>query len=115
MPHPPKVEAPAGLVVRARDRDDPSLDRIAAFSGGVFAFAITLPILAIRIPRIGSRPTDRAGGEPMPGVRTPSSPRSATPRHGESDSPTVIGSAGGKSATDPTQRRQSVVCSVCDK
>jgi uncharacterized membrane protein len=35
-------------------RDDPSLGRIGAFSDGVFAFAITLMILAIRIPH----PTD---------------------------------------------------------
>jgi len=34
--------------------DDPSLARIGAFSDGVFAFAISLLILAIRIPR----PTD---------------------------------------------------------
>ena len=36
------------------DRDDPSLGRIGAFSDGVFAFAITLLVLAIRIPH----PTD---------------------------------------------------------
>ena len=34
--------------------EDPSLARIGAFSDGVFAFAITLLILAIRIPH----PTD---------------------------------------------------------
>jgi len=38
----------------AMDRDDPSLGRIGAFSDGVFAFAITLLVLAIRIPH----PTD---------------------------------------------------------
>jgi uncharacterized membrane protein len=32
------------------ERDDPSLGRIGAFSDGVFAFAITLLVLAIRIP-----------------------------------------------------------------
>lgn len=36
------------------ERDDPSLGRIGAFSDGVFAFAITLLVLAIRIPH----PTD---------------------------------------------------------
>jgi uncharacterized membrane protein len=44
----------AGRSLRAPDRDDPSLARIGAFSDGVFAFAITLLILAIRIPH----PTD---------------------------------------------------------
>src|SRR4029077_12902875 len=39
--------------------DDPSLARIGAFSDGVFAFAITLLILAIRIPH----PTDGDAGE----------------------------------------------------
>jgi uncharacterized membrane protein len=38
----------------ARHGEDPSLARIGAFSDGVFAFAITLLVLAIRIPR----PTD---------------------------------------------------------
>jgi len=39
--------------VRAREREDPSLARLGAFSDGVFAFAITLLILAIRIPHPG--------------------------------------------------------------
>jgi uncharacterized membrane protein len=38
----------------AQRADDPSLDRIGAFSDGVFAFAITLLVLTIRIPH----PTD---------------------------------------------------------
>jgi uncharacterized membrane protein len=38
----------------ALEKDDPSLGRIGAFSDGVFAFAITLMVLAIRIPH----PTD---------------------------------------------------------
>jgi uncharacterized membrane protein len=42
----------------AHDARDPSLDRIAGFSDAVFAFAITLLILAIRIPH----PTDEDAG-----------------------------------------------------
>ena len=38
----------------AERNEDPTLARIGAFSDGVFAFAITLLILAIRIPH----PTD---------------------------------------------------------
>ena len=38
---------------RAREREDPSLARLGAFSDGVFAFAITLLILTIRIPHPG--------------------------------------------------------------
>jgi uncharacterized membrane protein len=38
----------------ALEREDPSLGRIGAFSDGVFAFAITLLVLAVRIPH----PTD---------------------------------------------------------
>src|SRR5260221_5124110 len=40
--------------IGAHQSADPSLDRIGAFSDGVFAFAITLLVLAIRIPH----PTD---------------------------------------------------------
>jgi TMEM175 potassium channel family protein len=40
--------------MRSGHADDPSLARIGAFSDGVFAIAITLLVLAIRIPR----PTD---------------------------------------------------------
>ena len=40
--------------IGAEHSDDPSLARIGAFSDGVFAFAITLLVLAIRIPH----PTD---------------------------------------------------------
>jgi len=43
----------------SRGTDDPSLTRIGAFSDGVFAFAITLLILAIRIPH----PTDADANE----------------------------------------------------
>ena len=43
----------------ALDKDDPSLGRIGAFSDGVFAFAITLMVLSIRIPR----PTDADAGQ----------------------------------------------------
>jgi len=39
--------------------DDPSLARIEAFSDGVFAFAITLLILAIRIPHPGDADADK--------------------------------------------------------
>src|SRR5277367_2562541 len=42
----------------AQDNDDPTLARIAAFSDGVFAFAITLLIMTIRIPQ----PTDADAG-----------------------------------------------------
>lgn len=52
-PQPRRVRR-GGRSLRAQDRDDPSLARIGAFSDGVFAFAITLLILAIRIPH----PTD---------------------------------------------------------
>ena len=38
--------------------EDPSLNRVGAFSDGVFAFAITLLILSIRVPR----PTDADAG-----------------------------------------------------
>ena len=43
----------------ALEKDDPSLGRIGAFSDGVFAFAITLLVLAIRIPH----PTDADAGQ----------------------------------------------------
>jgi len=45
--------------MRAEHADDPSLARIGAFSDGVFAIAITLLVLAIRIPR----PTDGDANE----------------------------------------------------
>ena len=45
--------------MRAGHTDDPSLARIGAFSDGVFAIAITLLVLAIRIPR----PTDGDANE----------------------------------------------------
>ncbi len=45
--------------MRAEHTDDPSLTRIAAFSDAVFAIAITLMVLAIRIPR----PTDADANE----------------------------------------------------
>jgi uncharacterized membrane protein len=51
---PAEVHPPAGT----EDTADPSLSRVEAFSDGVFAFAITLLILAIRIPH----PTDRDAG-----------------------------------------------------
>jgi uncharacterized membrane protein len=43
-----------GKMMSALEKDDPSLGRIGAFSDGVFAFAITLLVLTIRIPH----PTD---------------------------------------------------------
>ena len=46
--------------------EDPSLARIGAFSDGVFAFAITLLILAIRIPH----PTDADTGRGLLAVLT---------------------------------------------
>ncbi len=45
--------------MRSGHADDPSLARIGAFSDGVFAIAITLLVLAIRIPR----PTDADSNE----------------------------------------------------
>src|SRR5712692_1496010 len=45
--------------VTLHQAEDPSLVRIGAFSDGVFAFAITLLILAIRIPH----PTDADAGQ----------------------------------------------------
>src|ERR1700739_1310047 len=42
----------------AERTDDPSVARIGAFSDGVFAFAITLLVLSIRIPQ----PTDADAG-----------------------------------------------------
>jgi uncharacterized membrane protein len=45
--------------VRAEHSDHPSLTRIGAFSDGVFAFAITLLVLAIRIPH----PIDSDAGQ----------------------------------------------------
>ena len=51
---PADVGSHSGHDTSARQTDDPSLARIGAFSDGVFAFAITLLILAIRIPH----PTD---------------------------------------------------------
>ncbi len=54
--HPPRKDLGrrAHHETSAEHSDDPSLARIGAFSDGVFAFAITLLILAIRIPH----PTD---------------------------------------------------------
>src|SRR5258706_29140 len=49
-PPQPQVEDHAEHNAVVRQEDDPSLDRIGAFSDGVFAFAITLLILSIRIP-----------------------------------------------------------------
>ena len=46
--------------------DDPSLSRIGAFSDGVFAFAMTLLILAIRIPH----PTDDDAGRGLLSILT---------------------------------------------
>src|SRR5580692_1165437 len=43
-----------GKMMSVLEKDDPSLGRIGAFSDGVFAFAITLLVLAIRVPH----PTD---------------------------------------------------------
>jgi TMEM175 potassium channel family protein len=46
----PDVGRHSGHSISAQHMEDPSLARIGAFSDGVFAFAITLLILAIRIP-----------------------------------------------------------------
>src|SRR5712692_2985292 len=50
----PGVGNHSGHDMSAQQTEDPSLARIGAFSDGVFAFAITLLILAIHIPQ----PTD---------------------------------------------------------
>jgi uncharacterized membrane protein len=50
----PNVGSHSGHDISAQHTEDPSLARIGAFSDGVFAFAITLLILAIHIPM----PTD---------------------------------------------------------
>ncbi len=50
----PDVGSHSGHDRSAQQTDDPSLARIEAFSDGVFAFAITLLVLTIRIPH----PTD---------------------------------------------------------
>jgi uncharacterized membrane protein len=50
----PGVGNHSGHDISAQQTEDPSLARIGAFSDGVFAFAITLLILAIHIPQ----PTD---------------------------------------------------------
>ena len=57
-PHPPAATE-TGHDAGAAHAEDPTLARIGAFSDGVFAFAITLLILAIRIPH----PTDGDAGE----------------------------------------------------
>src|SRR6478752_173912 len=50
----PNAKRQARPEISVEHPDDPTLARIGAFSDGVFAFAITLLILAIRIPH----PTD---------------------------------------------------------
>src|SRR5258705_11772061 len=53
------VDSPPEPDASASHSEHPSLARIGAFSDGVFAFAITLLILAIRIPH----PTDGDAGQ----------------------------------------------------
>src|SRR6266436_6063788 len=53
------VDSPSEQDASASHSEHPSLARIGAFSDGVFAFAITLLILAIRIPH----PTDADAGQ----------------------------------------------------
>lgn len=39
---------------------DLALSRVVAFSGGIFAVAITILVLALAVPDLGARPTDAA-------------------------------------------------------
>jgi uncharacterized membrane protein len=49
---------PTAHDIGAQQTDDPSLSRVGTFSDGVFAIAITLLVLAIRIPiRLTPMPT----------------------------------------------------------